>query len=78
LQEHYQDEEAGLYYNQYRHYDPDGVRYISADPIGLLGETNAFQYEPNPTGWTDPLGLGSKNEKAVRLTSTLRWTAQGV
>ncbi|WP_333998851.1 RHS repeat-associated core domain-containing protein [Burkholderia cepacia] len=51
------DEETGLAYNRYRYYDPQIGRFISRDPIGLAGGTNVFQYAPNPTQWTDPLGL---------------------
>jgi RHS repeat-associated protein len=51
FQGQYLGEEAGLHYNRYRYYDPDGARYITADPIGLLGGMNAYQYAPNPTSW---------------------------
>ncbi len=63
FQGQYFDEETGLHYNRYRYYDPEGARYITADPIGLLGGTNAYQYAPNPTSWIDPLGLRSKKTK---------------
>jgi len=65
FQGQYFDEETGLHYNRHRYYDPDGARYITADPIGLLGGMNAYQYAPNPTGWIDPLGLRPKNKKAA-------------
>lgn len=38
-------------------YDPHAGRFISRDPIGLLGGLNLHQYAPNPTGWLDTLGL---------------------
>lgn len=63
FQGQYFDEETGLHYNRYRYYDPDGARYITADPIGLLGGMNAYQYPPNPTGWIDPLGLRKKKKR---------------
>jgi len=63
FQGQYFDEETGLHYNRYRYYDPEGARYITADPIGLLGGMNAYQYAPNPTSWIDPLGLRSKKTK---------------
>jgi len=51
------DVETGLHYNRFRSYDPDCGRFISQDPIGLMGGTNNYQYAPNPTRWVDPLGL---------------------
>lgn len=60
FQGQYEDEETGLYYNRHRYYDPDQARYITPDPIGLLGGLNSYQYAPNTTGWIDPLGLTKK------------------
>ncbi|SUG39522.1 Rhs-family protein [Salmonella enterica subsp. arizonae] len=57
FQGQYFDEESGLHYNRYRYYEPESGRYISADPIGLAGGINLYQYVPNPLGWIDPLGL---------------------
>ncbi|NHB59598.1 RHS protein, partial [Acinetobacter sp. 194] len=51
------DVETGLHYNRFRYYDPDAGRFISHDPIGLLGGDNHFQYAPNPVEWIDPWGL---------------------
>ncbi|CAA6810584.1 MAG: Rhs-family protein [uncultured Sulfurovum sp.] len=59
FQGQYYDQETGLHYNRFRYYDPDVGRFISQDPIGLLGGNNLYQYAPNPTGWVDPLGLMS-------------------
>jgi RHS repeat-associated protein len=54
----YHDEETGLCYNRHRYYDPESGRYISADPIGLLGGLNPFRYAENqPTRMVDPSGL---------------------
>ncbi len=53
----YFDEETGLHYNLFRYYAPECGRFISQDPIGLLGGINLYQYAPNPLGWIDPLGL---------------------
>ncbi|ALH95481.1 PAAR-like domain-containing protein [Acinetobacter equi] len=53
------DVETGLHYNRFRYYDPDCGRFISHDPIGLLGGDNHFQYAPNPVEWVDPLGLNA-------------------
>jgi len=65
FQGQYFDDETGLHYNRHRYYDPNGGRYITADPIGLLGGMNAYQYAPNPTGWIDPLGLRPEKKKAA-------------
>jgi RHS repeat-associated protein len=57
FQGQYFDAETALHYNRFRYYDPDIGRFISQDPIGLLGGSNSSAYAPNPTGWVDPLGL---------------------
>lgn len=46
-----------MHYNRYRYYLPYVGRFISKDPIGLLGGLNTFAYAPNPVGWVDSLGL---------------------
>ncbi|WP_284403114.1 RHS repeat-associated core domain-containing protein, partial [Acidovorax sp. SUPP2825] len=51
------DEETGLHYNRFRYYDPAVGRFVSQDPIGLMGDTNLFAYAPNSLEWFDPLGL---------------------
>jgi hypothetical protein len=41
-----------------RYYDPDVGRFISKDPIGILGGLNMFTYvQNNPINWIDPFGL---------------------
>ncbi|SEH00444.1 RHS repeat-associated core domain-containing protein [Nonomuraea solani] len=55
----YEDEESGLYYNFFRHYDPDAGRYLAADPIGLRGGWDPHAYVLNPLSWCDPLGLAA-------------------
>ena len=54
------DEETGLHYNRARYYVSDIGRFLTPDPIGLLGDPNAYAYAPNPIEWTDPLGLKNK------------------
>ncbi|WP_437954088.1 RHS repeat-associated core domain-containing protein [Sorangium sp. So ce296] len=57
----YWDDEIGLCYNRNRYYDPEAGRYISADPIGVLGGLNGFAYAENqPTRLIDPDGLMAK------------------
>ena len=53
----YEDRETGLFYNNFRYYDPDLGRYITQDPVGLLGGTNAYSYVDSPTIDVDPFGL---------------------
>jgi len=57
FQGQYHDEESGLYYNRYRYYAPELGRYVSQDPIGLLGGMNGYSYPSKPTQHTDALGL---------------------
>jgi len=57
FQGQYFDEETGLHYNRNRYYDPDTVRYLSQDSVGLAGGINLYRYAPNPISWIDPLGL---------------------
>ncbi|MDH2433318.1 RHS repeat-associated core domain-containing protein [Pokkaliibacter sp. MBI-7] len=57
LQGQYCDDESGLHYQRYRYFDPATGRFISQDPIGLLGGLNPYRYAPNPISWIDPLGL---------------------
>ncbi|MCU8059131.1 MULTISPECIES: polymorphic toxin type 15 domain-containing protein, partial [unclassified Shewanella] len=44
----------------FRYYDPETGRFISQDPIGLLGGINHYRYAPNHINWIDPLGLSCK------------------
>lgn len=54
----YADEETGLSYNFHRYYDPATGRYLSADPIGLVGGPDLFAYANNcPTSAVDVEGL---------------------
>ncbi|MEI1693653.1 RHS repeat-associated core domain-containing protein, partial [Acinetobacter nosocomialis] len=57
FQGQYFDEETGLHYNRYRYYLPYVGRFISKDPIGLLGGFNVYEYAPSPVAWIDVLGL---------------------
>ncbi|MBI4830176.1 MAG: hypothetical protein HY801_01190 [Candidatus Lindowbacteria bacterium] len=49
---------SGLYYYRARFYDPRIGRFISQDPIGILGGMNLYSYTENgPVNRNDPLGL---------------------
>lgn len=52
------DSETGLYYYRARYYDAKAGRFISEDPIGLLGGINLYSYvKNNPVNMIDPRGL---------------------
>lgn len=57
------DGNAYLYYYRARYYNPTFGRFISADPVGLLGGINPYAYAgDNPISNRDPLGLWSLGE----------------
>ncbi|UCF93363.1 MAG: RHS domain-containing protein, partial [Desulfobacterales bacterium] len=54
----YYDQETGLHYNYHRYYDPKTGRYLTPDPIGLLGGINLYSYvDNNPINYFDANGL---------------------
>lgn len=54
----YMDLETGLYNNRMRFYDPALQRFISEDPVGLMGGMNPYAYAGNdPVNAADPTGL---------------------
>jgi RHS repeat-associated protein len=56
FQGQYFDDETGLHYNTFRYYDSEVGRFVTQDPIGLLGGDNLYQYAVNAVRWIDPLG----------------------
>jgi RHS repeat-associated protein len=53
-----ENDNTGLMFYRARYYDPVLKRFISEDPIGLLGGMNKFAYvEGNPISRPDPKGL---------------------
>jgi RHS repeat-associated protein len=54
----YFDDETELHYNYYRDYNPVVGRYVEADPVGINGDVNIFNYvNGNPIMKIDILGL---------------------
>ncbi|MDC5098199.1 RHS domain-containing protein [Acinetobacter baumannii] len=72
FQGQYFDQETGLHYNRCRYYSPYVGRFISKDPIGLLGGSNIYVYAPSPVGWVDPLGL-----ERIKSPKTIRYSQNG-
>ena len=70
FQGQYFDDETGLHYNTFRYYDPEVGRFITQDPIGLLGGDNLYQYAPSPIGWVDPLGWSGVDGSGRPLSSS--------
>lgn len=60
------DFETGLYYYRYRYYSAVLGRFVSTDPIGLLGGINLYTYVgDNPLMWMDPVGWGRANAQTM-------------
>ena len=69
LQGQYFDVESGLHYNRYRYYDGGVGCFVSADPIGLVGGLNPYQFAPNMLGWIDPFGLSNSTIPPVNFVA---------
>ena len=53
---------TGLYYYRARYYSPELQRFVSEDPLRLIGGINFFLYvENNPVKYRDPEGLEATN-----------------
>lgn len=53
-----ENDSTGLYYYRARYYSPNFQRFISQDPVDLLGGINNYGYAfGTPTNFTDPQGL---------------------
>lgn len=75
FQGQYFDQETGLHYNRYRYYSTNVGRFVSKDPISLLGGNNLYKYASNPIEWVDPLGLSpNKNSKTKGNSATTNET----
>ena len=69
-----------MYYNWNRYYDPETGRYITSDPIGLLGGINSYNYvEGNPANWFDSEGLEVQGRWIVKPhLSDINFSINGV
>ncbi len=70
LQGHYIDCEEGLEYVRHRYWDPDTMRWLSPDPLGLDGDSNAFRFDGSPTHDIDPFGLARMKMAGKRHKKT--------
>ena len=68
----YYDSEVELCYNRFRYYHPEMGRYISEDPIKLLGGFNVFAYVGDTNAWVDVLGLNGSTYARERLMQHMR------
>ena len=59
LQNQYFDQETGLHYNFLRYYEPALGRFITQDPIGLMGGMNLYRFEGTVQNQVDVLGLAA-------------------
>jgi RHS repeat-associated protein len=73
VQGQYFDEETGLAFNRFWFYDPQSGRFVSKDPIGLLGGLSFQQYARNPIEGVDPFGLVN-----IRHTDPARDSLTGI
>jgi RHS repeat-associated protein len=53
----YFDDETGLFYTRFRYFEPDTARWLSPDPLGIVGGANLFGFNGAPTNDVDPFGL---------------------
>ena len=67
----YYDSEVELCYNRFRYYHPETGRYISEDPIKLLGGFNVFAYVSDTNAWVDVLGLSYEEVREVQKKDNL-------
>lgn len=56
----YHDAESGLLYSRFRYLDPATQRFLSPDPLGIVGGLNLYAYCANPLQDVDPYGLDSR------------------
>jgi RHS repeat-associated protein len=60
------DTATGYAHHRFRVYDPQTCRFLTTDPIGLLGGLNPYAYPSDPVSATDPLGLAACHDSGAR------------
>jgi RHS repeat-associated protein len=64
----YFDDESGLHHNYFRDYEAHSGRYLQADPLGLVDDSNLYSYvSANPSQSIDPLGLNKIDPRSRLL-----------
>ncbi|MEO7331380.1 MAG: RHS repeat-associated core domain-containing protein, partial [Minicystis sp.] len=59
----YEDDEIGFSYTRFRYFESMTGRWLSSDPIGMLGGNNLFAFNGCPSIVTDPWGLECVKDK---------------
>jgi RHS repeat-associated protein len=65
FQGQYFDAETRLHNSRFRYYSPGEGRFISQDPLGMIGGLNFYAYAPNPINFVDPYGLSTSSDSAI-------------
>ncbi|AKT40741.1 DUF6531 domain-containing protein [Chondromyces crocatus] len=68
----YEDGETGLCYTRFRYFDAALGRWLSPDPLNVLGGMNACAWDGAPTCRTDPFGLSTftPNDVSVLISDS--------
>jgi RHS repeat-associated protein len=74
------DPETQIYFYRARYYHPQLGRFISRDPAGYEADINLYEaFDGNPSGETDPAGMGAIPSKRGPLrTPTLNSASDGL
>ncbi|WP_437296215.1 DUF6531 domain-containing protein [Sorangium sp. So ce426] len=67
----YEDEETGLCSTRFRYFDPEVGRWLSSDPLGVLGGLELFGFDGCAVNESDPLGLTTGNPHDHDLPANL-------
>ncbi|MBI4955278.1 MAG: RHS repeat protein [Myxococcales bacterium] len=55
----YEDAETGLRYTRYRYFEAETGRWLSPDPLGILGGWRLLGFDGDPLSRADPFGLNT-------------------